>query len=91
MTAERRLATALEDPQVDHVHLSGGLRRALGISRKAAERQPRLRPHRDLPGALMIVVRRRARDNVELLAYDEAAEAFARSFAERPAWHRLGL
>jgi hypothetical protein len=91
VTAERSLAAALDDPQVARVHLSSGLRRALGISRKAAEREPRLRPHRDLPGALMIVVRTRARDNVELLAYDASAEAFARAFAERPAWHRLGL
>ncbi len=91
MTPERRLDAALHDAEVETVHLSSGLRRALGISKKAAERDPRLRPRRDLPGALMVVVRRRARDNVELLAYDHAAETFARTFAARPDWGRLGM
>lgn len=91
MTPDRRLAAALADAEVERVHLSSALRRTLGISKKAAERDPRLRPHRELPGALMIVVRRRARDNVELLAYDETAETFVRDFGRRPDWGRLGM
>lgn len=86
-----RLEAFLRDPRVEVVHLSSGLRRAIGVSKKAAEREPRLRPHRDLPGAVMIAVHRAARDNVTLLAYDEPGEAFARDFAARPDWRRLGL
>lgn len=86
-----RLHAFLRDPQVETVHLSSTLRRAIGISKKAAEREPRLRPHRDLPGAVMIAVHRQRRDNVTVLAYDEPGEAFARAFAERPDWGRLGL
>ena len=45
----------------------------------------------DLPGAVMIAVHAAARDNVTVVAYDEAGEAFARAFAARPDWGRLGL
>lgn len=91
MTAEQRLEALLHDDGVERVHLSSTLRRALGISKKAAERAPRLRPQRDLPGAVMVVVRRRHRDNVELFAYDEVGETFVSSFGRRPDWSRLGL
>ena len=91
MDPDARLRAFLRDPRVEVVHLSSGLRRRLGISKKAAEREPRLSPHRDLPGAVMIAVHASARDNVTVLAYDEAGEAFARTFARKPDWGRLGL
>jgi hypothetical protein len=89
VTAERRLQELLRDPKVETVHLSSALRRALGISKKAADRHPRLRAHRGLPGAVMIAIRRTYKDNVVVLAYDEPGEAFAREFARRPDWGRL--
>lgn len=91
MDAATRLTAFLRDPQVEVVHLSSGLRRAVGISKKAAEREPRLRPHRDLPGAVMIAVHAARRDNVTIFAYDEPGETFARTFAAKPDWGRLGL
>ncbi|MEX2501235.1 MAG: hypothetical protein WD336_02565 [Trueperaceae bacterium] len=91
MTPERRLHALLNDPKVESVHLSRTLRRRVGISKKAAEKHRRLHVHAGVPGAVLIAVRQGRRDNVDLLAYDEEGEAFVRAFAQRPAWHRLGL
>ena len=91
MRPDDRLRAFLRDPRIEVVHLSSPLRRHLGISKKAAEREPRLVSHLDLPGAVMIAVHAAARDNVTVLAYDEAGEAFARAFAARPDWGKLGL
>ena len=91
MDPEQRLRAFLRDPRVEVVHLSSTLRRSIGVSKKAAEREPRLMSHRDLPGAVMIAIHATPRDNVTVLAYDEDGEAFARAFAARPAWGRLGL
>lgn len=91
MDPEARLRTFLRDPQVEVVHVSSVLRRYLGISKKAAEREPRLVSHLDLSGAVMIAIHAAARDNVTVLAYDEAGETYARAFAAKPDWGRLGL
>ncbi len=91
MTPERRVAAWLNDRTVRTVHLSRTLRRRIGISKKAAEKNPRLRVHDEVPGLVAVVVREGRRNNVELFAYDAEGERFARTFAERPIWSRLGL
>lgn len=73
------------------VHISNRLRRTLDISKKAAERVPKLRVHRDLPGSVLVAVHDGRRDNVVVTAYDEEAESFARDFEASPDWRRLGL
>lgn len=91
MDARERIETALADPRVRSVHLSNWLRRDLEISKKAAQRVPKLRVHQGLPGLVLVVVHTARRDNVEVYAYDAEAEAFARDFEARPDWRLLGL
>lgn len=91
MDAEEQLETYLDDPRVRSVHISNRLRRSLDISKKAAGRIKKLHVHLDLPGSVLVAVKTARRDNVEVIAYDEDAEAFARAFEASPDWRRLGL
>lgn len=88
---EDRLQSHLEDPRVKTVHISNRLRRSLEISKKAAQRTPKLRVHHDLPGSVIVAVLSGRKDNVTVTAYDDEGEAFAREFEASPDWTRLGL
>lgn len=94
MTPSDLIARYRRRDDVLQVQISNRVRRDLGLSKKAMQREPDdawLALNDDLPGACLVCLLDAPRDNVLVSAFDPDAEAFAERFGADPNWRMLGL
>jgi hypothetical protein len=93
MDPQRALARYENRADVEAIYISNGFRKQLGVSKKGMRKLEGqgVVLNREIPGACLIAVLGRARDNVIVHAFDEEAEAFAREFEASPRWDLVRL
>lgn len=93
MDPEQTLASYEKRDDVEAIYISNALRKELGFSKKGMRKleERRVMLSRGLPGACLIALLGKSRDNVVVHAFDEEAEAFAREFETTPRWDLLRL